>query len=80
VPDPIADPVHNTAERDGDAGSVSDCAAAAAYYGEEPVDGIDERTREQILQAYTDGATTAQVKASFNVSLKTARALRDDVA
>jgi hypothetical protein len=80
VPDPIAGPMQNPAERDADAGSVSDAAAAAGYYGEEPVDGIDERTREQILQAYAAGATTAQVKATFNISLKTARALRADAA
>ncbi len=80
APDPIAGSMHNTAERDDDAGSVSDSGAAAEYYGEEPVDGIDQHTRDRILQAYAAGATTAQVKATFNVSLKTARALRDDVA
>jgi hypothetical protein len=46
----------------------------------ELVDGIDEHTREQILQAYTAGATVASVKTTFNVGFETARALRDDAA
>jgi hypothetical protein len=81
APDPSAGDIHDIAERDDDATGQDggSAAIAAEYYGEEPVDGIDEHTREQILQAYAAGATTAQVKATFNVSLKTARALRDDV-
>jgi hypothetical protein len=77
APDPIAGGNQDT--RDA-ARSVGDSAATSEDCGDELVDGLDQRTREQILQAYTAGATVASVKSTFNVSFETARALRDDVA
>jgi hypothetical protein len=59
APDPIAGAIQDT----GDAtGSVGDSAAAADHYRVGLVDEIDEHTREQIMHAYTDGATAAWVK------------------
>jgi hypothetical protein len=77
VPDPIAGGNQDTGEATR---SVGDSAATSAYRGDEPLDGIDEHTREQILQAYAAGATVASVKTTFNISFETARALRDDAA
>jgi hypothetical protein len=78
APDPIAG--GNQDSRDDATRSVGDSAATSAYGGDELVDGIDEHTRDQIVRAYTAGATVASVKTTFNVSFETARALRDDAA
>jgi hypothetical protein len=77
APDPIAGGIEDTRDATG---SVGDSAATSGYYGDELVDGIDERTRLQIVQAYAAGATVASVKTTFNISFEAARALRDDAA
>jgi hypothetical protein len=71
LPEPIAGTPHEDEARDTGRLVGGNPAAIVDDRDGRRDDGIDEQTREQILQAYATGATVASVKTTFNVSFET---------